>query len=395
MPRKIQRYFYLTILILGFLSFSGATFAQSQTITTNGEEIRLETPQPKISIPGLKFGEPKISTNGNGEDQLIDVPFLGQYIAAVYKYAVAIAGIIAVVMIIIAGFQWATSGGSADAISEAKKRISNAIIGLILTLSSYVILYTVNPELVSFKNLRVQYVQTKDVQWTETAELTNSDITAEIQFSSEFPPGLIPIPNLPNVTYGGGVTAAFRYGRKDMVEAFVKAMSDFKERYPERKVQINSGLRDAAYQQRLANQSSDAAKTVKTDSNGKLTAPINISHTGGNAFDLQVFFGKEFIPLGVLCNTVKDDAKILLSKNAQRSKAYGSEHCIVKEHQQLIGVMLNHGFCVGLKATAPNRREGWHFEYPGPELKLSPFCAFKNEANASEGELYYAYHLDK
>jgi hypothetical protein len=125
--------------------------------------VYLVQQQPKISIPGLQFGAPKISTNGNGEDQLVDVPFLGQYIAAVYKYAVAVAGIIAVVMIIIAGFQWATSGGSADAISEAKKRISNAIIGLILTLSSYVILYTVNPELVSFKNLRVQYVQTKDV----------------------------------------------------------------------------------------------------------------------------------------------------------------------------------------------------------------------------------------
>jgi hypothetical protein len=182
-----------------------------------------------------------------------------------------------------------------------------------------------------------------------------------------------------------------------MVEAFVKAMDDFNKRYPEKKVQINSALRDAAYQQYLVGLTSDAANTIKTDANGKPTVPINISHTGGNAFDLQVFVGREAVPLGILCDSLKDKKDyefISASKNAQKSKNYGPEHCIPKDHQQLIGVMLNHGFCVGLKANK-NPREGWHFEYPGPGVEIAPFCAFKDEANASSKELYFAYHLDE
>lgn len=50
-----------------------------------------------------------------------------------YDISVA-AGIIAVVMIIINGFQYMTSGGSADKISNAKKGLMQSIIGLAITI---------------------------------------------------------------------------------------------------------------------------------------------------------------------------------------------------------------------------------------------------------------------
>lgn len=43
-----------------------------------------------------------------------------------------ISGFVAVIMIIIAGFQFVTSAGSDEAVANAKKRIRSAIIGLIL-----------------------------------------------------------------------------------------------------------------------------------------------------------------------------------------------------------------------------------------------------------------------
>ena len=72
-----------------------------------------------------------------------------------YKYLVTIASIVAVVMIIVAGMQWVTSGGNSEAISSAKKRISGAIIGLFIAYMSYFVLNTINPALV---NLRLPQV---------------------------------------------------------------------------------------------------------------------------------------------------------------------------------------------------------------------------------------------
>jgi hypothetical protein len=43
-----------------------------------------------------------------------------------------LSGFVAVIMVIIAGFQFVTSGGSDEAVANAKKRIRSAIIGLIL-----------------------------------------------------------------------------------------------------------------------------------------------------------------------------------------------------------------------------------------------------------------------
>jgi len=63
--------------------------------------------------------------------------------------------IIAVVMIINAGFEIIISGGNSEKISEAKKGLLNAIMGLLLAVGSYTIMYVINPELVKFKNLRV------------------------------------------------------------------------------------------------------------------------------------------------------------------------------------------------------------------------------------------------
>ncbi|MFW0862707.1 MAG: hypothetical protein ACKKL6_03955 [Candidatus Komeilibacteria bacterium] len=48
-------------------------------------------------------------------------------------------GLVFVILIIWSGFQWMTAGGNSTAIDSAKKRIINAIIGLIIVLAAYVI----------------------------------------------------------------------------------------------------------------------------------------------------------------------------------------------------------------------------------------------------------------
>jgi Zn-dependent protease with chaperone function len=48
-------------------------------------------------------------------------------------------GLVAVVIILLGGFKWMTSGGEETKVGEAKKLIISGVIGLIIILSAYAI----------------------------------------------------------------------------------------------------------------------------------------------------------------------------------------------------------------------------------------------------------------
>lgn len=84
-----------------------------------------------------------------------------QYLESVYDFAIGIAGGIAGVMLMIGGFQYLTAGGAADRVSAAKKRISDALVGLALVLGAFLLLNTISPDLVNMSELRVPMIQKK------------------------------------------------------------------------------------------------------------------------------------------------------------------------------------------------------------------------------------------
>jgi len=74
---------------------------------------------------------------------------LQTYIPGIYKLGVGMAGVLAVLMITWGGLEYMMSEAVSSK-AEAKKRIWSALGGLILAFLSYVILYTINPNLVTF-----------------------------------------------------------------------------------------------------------------------------------------------------------------------------------------------------------------------------------------------------
>lgn len=60
-------------------------------------------------------------------------------IARIINVALGLLGIIAVVIILIGGFEWMTAGGNEEKTGEAKKRITAGIIGLAIILSAFAI----------------------------------------------------------------------------------------------------------------------------------------------------------------------------------------------------------------------------------------------------------------
>ncbi len=70
------------------------------------------------------------------------------YIRAIYKFGIWTVGIAALLMISIGGFMYLTSAGNTSKTGQAKEIITDAIIGVILALVSWLLLYTINPDLV-------------------------------------------------------------------------------------------------------------------------------------------------------------------------------------------------------------------------------------------------------
>jgi hypothetical protein len=96
----------------------------------------------------LPAGKTKTKIAFGGKQEFADI---GEFIKTNYNLAVTIAGILAVLMIIVAGVQWVTSGGNSEMISSAKKRIGGALVGLLIAYLSYTILNTINPALVNLR----------------------------------------------------------------------------------------------------------------------------------------------------------------------------------------------------------------------------------------------------
>jgi hypothetical protein len=115
-----QKFFFSVLLLVLIFSLSLANLA-----------LAWEVSWP--AIPGFPDGAP---------EELED------FIAYVFSFALAIVGIIALLMFIIAAIQYMVST-VAGTKAAAKDKMKNAILGIILLLASYVILNTINPELVT------------------------------------------------------------------------------------------------------------------------------------------------------------------------------------------------------------------------------------------------------
>lgn len=167
------------------------TRGYNQTPLTEEQLLALmQKPNPKIKIPGLSFTD--LTTNGklsSDEDgtTYLEVPYLGEYVGAVYNYLILIAGVVCVVRIILAGFIYTAPDSSGEAKSSAIKMIQNATVGLLLAVGSYTILYLFNPDLVAFKNLKVFY--TRGQPYFEPAELPQTTaggyVVGEAEVSAE------------------------------------------------------------------------------------------------------------------------------------------------------------------------------------------------------------------
>ena len=92
-------------------------------------------------ICGLEF----LPNTANGD--------LGGLLTAIYYFLLGLVGISALIMFVWGGIEYMLAGDKDP--GKAKERMKNAVYGLVLALTSYLILYTINPDLVSKLNINL------------------------------------------------------------------------------------------------------------------------------------------------------------------------------------------------------------------------------------------------
>ncbi|MGC9048745.1 MAG: hypothetical protein ACP5IX_00780 [Patescibacteria group bacterium] len=308
---------------------------------TEEKETAVVVPELQIQMPGFKGFTKEIEICLEGGKTLEEcqrgqrgysIPWIGEYIVAIYKWSVGAIAIIAVVMIMIGGFQWLMAGGNVGIISDAKSRITYAVIGLILILGSNLVLSSINPNLTIFKPLIIGKI--------ERIEL--ADIEREEDIEPQGSPDIVPLS-------GENIIGSISVD-KSMVEPLRRVALKLKQqgyqliaasgyRSPEKQAELirkhctcdNSGCRGPC----------NPATCLMTK------GPTSCPHTSGRAVDL--WGGK--------------NGKSCWTKGAKGCQNNLTE-CINNECQKaLINAMKEEGFC--RLCT-----EGWHFEKP----KMSSCC---------------------
>ncbi len=70
-------------------------------------------------------------------------------ITRVIQVLLAIAGLVAVIFLIVGGFRYITAGGNEETAESAKKTILNAIIGIVVIILAFVIVRVISNALIS------------------------------------------------------------------------------------------------------------------------------------------------------------------------------------------------------------------------------------------------------
>ncbi|MDO8655560.1 MAG: hypothetical protein Q7R48_04115 [bacterium] len=83
--------------------------------------------------------------------QLSQRPALPEFIRYLYVFSVLAAGFIAVGSAVYGGFKYMVSGGNPTAKGEARAQITGGVLGALVILAGYLLLTTINPQLVIFK----------------------------------------------------------------------------------------------------------------------------------------------------------------------------------------------------------------------------------------------------
>ncbi|MFH0857515.1 MAG: C39 family peptidase [Candidatus Magasanikbacteria bacterium] len=161
----------IIFLFCCFVTFSYSSPAEAlleegtNEMQQTNQEKMLEFENLQVELPGFSLEEAVkksyIDTKTDTSKSFTS-SFLALYITAVFRYALIVISILAVIFTMFSGLQWMTSGGNRATIQQAQTRIQRSIIAIIIAVTAYTLLNVINTRLTQLQSLEVEFVPAID-----------------------------------------------------------------------------------------------------------------------------------------------------------------------------------------------------------------------------------------
>lgn len=134
MPITSKTLVFFSLLVILLTVPLLVTLAQNPPLQTTGGLRNLEQNLQKV---GEEAGYVPMGPQLPAEQKFINT------LSAIITYALSFLGVIAVLIVIYAGFKWMTAGGNEEQVNKAKKLLINGVIGLAIIILAYSITFFV------------------------------------------------------------------------------------------------------------------------------------------------------------------------------------------------------------------------------------------------------------
>jgi hypothetical protein len=120
-------------------------FGGAPTTPVNPAGPGVQQPWPPAPVTTVPVPDPKHPLGFNDSNAFATM------VSQIYLYALGLAAMLAVVMTVFGGYMVMTARGNASQAAKGKEYIMSSLIGMVLLMSAYLILSTINPDLVRFE----------------------------------------------------------------------------------------------------------------------------------------------------------------------------------------------------------------------------------------------------
>lgn len=138
--------------------------------------------EPKFKLPDYVFQIPigKLVglTTVDCSSGTCQIPFIAQYVTAVYTYGLSVAGILGVLVLMAAGLLWLVSGGDSSKITRAKQLIFGSATGLLLLVGLSLFLSFINPDLIKTKTIDLEYINRIEIEGDNNSPTVSMDTSS-------------------------------------------------------------------------------------------------------------------------------------------------------------------------------------------------------------------------
>ena len=171
--------FIFSLMFFGGISAYAQSSASDTNQTSSNGSDGTQVPYTLLSpLPCIARIRSHMCTDSSGNPAITSIT-LSQFISYAYKFMLALAVVLAVFMITVGGFEYMLSG-AANTKGDAVKKIQDAILGLLLALVAYLVLYTIDPNIVSQNNLTIPPITYGSLTNTSATPVTVQSVMTAI-----------------------------------------------------------------------------------------------------------------------------------------------------------------------------------------------------------------------